>query len=77
MLKVLLVGKADDLNVTLVRNHDMVHRRWCYRVRNREVNPWLWAEDKTRNQIAASARNGLQFCGSCKPLDHLPEGEEG
>lgn len=68
-------GYADRLTLhgsDLIRNHDMVHRRWCYRVSGVEVTRWSWAEGKTRDEVAAAAENGLKFCRSCRPLDHIP-----
>lgn len=61
----------------LVRNRDMVHRRWCYRVRGREIIAWAWPVGKTKDEIAAAAENGLKFCRSCKPLDHIPGDVDG
>lgn len=52
----------------LVRNHDMVHARTCYRVSGVKVNPWLWAEDKTAAQVEEAKVNGLKFCRSCNPI---------
>jgi hypothetical protein len=68
-------GVPDILSVRgpgLIRNHDMVHRRWCYRVKGREVTAWDWPVGKTAEEIATAAENGLHFCRSCDPLSHIP-----
>ena len=69
-------GVPDVLKVFgpgLVRNHDMVHRLACYRVKGREVTAWDWPVGKSADEIATAKENGLHFCRSCKPLEHIPE----
>lgn len=55
----------------LVRNHDAVHRRWCWRIRGRMVTAWDWPAGKTRDEVESATENGLRFCRSCQPLDAL------
>ena len=61
----------------LVRNRDSVHRRWCYHVRDREVTAWDWPAGKSRQEVESASLNGLRFCASCRPIEHLPEEEQG
>lgn len=60
-----LPKKADTF---LVRNHDMVHLKTCYRVRTVYVNPWRWAEGLPADEIETAKENGLKFCRTCDPL---------
>lgn len=63
-----LLALPSRANTALVRNHDMVHRRDCYRISGVMVNPWQWAEGLPIEDIASAAENGLKFCRSCDPL---------
>lgn len=73
-----LFGTVDEIAPsTLIRNHDTVHGRECWRVKGRKVNPWLWAEGKTRGEVAPAYRNGIRFCRTCDPLSLLLESTEG
>lgn len=56
------------LDTLLVRNHDMVHWRGCFRIRTSYVTPWSWAEGRTPEDIGTARENGLKFCSSCNPL---------
>jgi hypothetical protein len=38
--------------------------------------PWIWAEGKTRAEVADTERNGLHPCKACKPLDALPDADD-
>jgi hypothetical protein len=65
------MNTPDGLDSLLVRHHDMVHLRTCARVSQIVVNPWRWAEHRSRDDIASAQANGLRFCRACDPLLYL------
>jgi methylphosphotriester-DNA--protein-cysteine methyltransferase len=52
---------------------NVYHRADCPRLK--ASLPWIWAEGKTRAEVAETLRNGLRPCQQCKPLEALPEAE--
>jgi hypothetical protein len=62
----------------LVRNHDSVHVRGCRMTEavKDPITPWLWAEGKSREEIASAFQNGLRFCRVCHPLALFPRESE-
>lgn len=71
-----LPERVDLKGTDLVRNHDAVHRRWCWRIKGREVTAWDWPSGKTRSEVEAARENGLTFCRSCRPLEQLPTSDD-
>jgi hypothetical protein len=48
---------------------DFIHRADCPRANLTNTLPWLWAEERSDDEVrAGAAENGLHLCRVCKPL---------